>query len=315
MPTGYLHKLVRSIESDTLFSFFLFATTFSETNLHHTNNQAAWVKHLSKFYPTLAFHASIKNSFGKGSLIQLLRQFSTLHSDRKQVSVGFIGYPNTGKSSIINTLRQKKVCQVAPIPGETKVWQYITLMKRIFLIDCPGIVPPSNKDTEADILFRGVVRVEHVTNPEQYIPDMLQKCERKHLERTYEIKGWSNYEEDPSLLEKASTEFIELIARKQGRLLKGGEPDESAVAKQVLNDFNRGKIPWFVLPPKDEEVRTGEDKKAEYKRKREERELERDAEESAKRLKMEEGEESEEGEEEEDQNNDFAKEKSEESEE
>lgn len=276
---------------------------------------AAWVKHLSKFYPTLAFHASIKNSFGKGSLIQLLRQFSTLHSDRKQVSVGFIGYPNTGKSSIINTLRQKKVCQVAPIPGETKVWQYITLMKRIFLIDCPGIVPPSNKDTEADILFRGVVRVEHVTNPEQYIPDMLQKCERKHLERTYEIKGWSNYEEDPSLLEKASTEFIELIARKQGRLLKGGEPDESAVAKQVLNDFNRGKIPWFVLPPKDEEVRTGEDKKAEYKRKREERELERDAEESAKRLKMEEGEESEEGEEEEDQNNDFAKEKSEESEE
>lgn len=248
-------------------------------------------------------------------MIQLLRQFSTLHSDRKQVSVGFIGYPNTGKSSIINTLRQKKVCQVAPIPGETKVWQYITLMKRIFLIDCPGIVPPSNKDTEADILFRGVVRVEHVTNPEQYIPDMLQKCERKHLERTYEIKGWSNYEEDPSLLEKASTEFIELIARKQGRLLKGGEPDESAVAKQVLNDFNRGKIPWFVLPPKDEEVRTGEDKKAEYKRKREERELERNAEESAKRLKMEEGEESEEGEEEEDQNNDFAKEKSEESEE
>lgn len=244
------------------------------------------MKHLSKSFPTLAFHASIKNSFGKGSLIQLLRQFSTLHSDRKQISVGFIGYPNTGKSSIINTLRQKKVCQVAPIPGETKVWQYITLMKRIFLIDCPGIVPPSNKDTESDILFRGVVRVEHVSNPEQYIPDMLQKCERKHLERTYEIKGWSNYEEDSSLLEQASAEFIELIARKQGRLLKGGEPDEGAVAKQVLNDFNRGKIPWFVQPPKDEEVRTGEDKKALFKRARAEREAEKDSKDSAKRLKM-----------------------------
>lgn len=208
-------------------------------------------------------------------MIQLLRQFSTLHSDRKQISVGFIGYPNTGKSSIINTLRKKKVCQVAPIPGETKVWQYITLMKRIFLIDCPGIVPPLSKDTEADILFRGVVRVEHVSNPEQYIPDMLQKCERKHLERTYEIKGWSKFEEDESLLERASTEFIELIARKQGRLLKGGEPDESGVAKQILNDFNRGKIPWFVPPPKDEEKdedKTGEDKKIGYKRKRQERE-------------------------------------------
>jgi nuclear GTP-binding protein len=39
--------------------------------------------------------------------------------------------PNVGKSSIINTLRKKKVCTVAPIPGETKVWQYISLMKRI----------------------------------------------------------------------------------------------------------------------------------------------------------------------------------------
>ncbi|CDK28528.1 unnamed protein product [Kuraishia capsulata CBS 1993] len=223
---------------------------------------AAWVKHLSKDYPTLAFHASITNSFGKGSLIQLLRQFSSLHSDRKQVSVGFIGYPNTGKSSIINTLRRKKVCTVAPIPGETKVWQYITLMKRIFLIDCPGIVPPSTKDTEADILFRGVVRVEHVSNPEQFIPDLLEKCKRQHLERTYEISGW-----------KDSNEFIEILARKLGRLLKGGEPDETGVAKQVLNDFNRGKIPWFVPPPQDEEDREGGvDKKAHYKRKREERE-------------------------------------------
>lgn len=234
------------------------------------------MKHLSKSFPTLAFHASIKNSFGKGSLIQLLRQFSSLHSDRKQVSVGFIGYPNTGKSSIINTLRQKKVCQVAPIPGETKVWQYITLMKRIFLIDCPGIVPPSSKDSEADILFRGVVRVEHVSDPEQYIPEMMQKCERKHLERTYEVSGWCNYEEDSSKLEEASAQFLELIARKQGRLLKGGEPDEGAVARQVLSDFNRGKIPWFVPPPKDEEVRTGVDKKAEYKRKRAEREAEKE---------------------------------------
>ena len=48
-----------------------------------------------------------------------------------------------GKSSIINTLKKKKVCKVAPIPGETKVWQYITLMKSIYLIDCPGTVQPS----------------------------------------------------------------------------------------------------------------------------------------------------------------------------
>lgn len=47
--------------------------------------------------------------------------FPQLHSDKKQISVGFIGYPNVGKSSVINTLRSKKVCNVAPIAGETKV--------------------------------------------------------------------------------------------------------------------------------------------------------------------------------------------------
>ena len=204
--------------------------------------QAQWVRLLSKEYPTLAFHASLTNSFGKGSLITLLRQFSILHSSRKQISVGFIGYPNTGKSSIINTLRKKRVCTVAPIPGETKVWQYITLMKRIYLIDCPGVVPPSAGDSEEDILLRGVVRVENVENPAQYVAAVLRRTQTRHIERTYEVKH-AEYADDP-------IELLSILARKGGRLLKGGEPDVDGVAKMMLNDFLRGKIPWFTPPPK-----------------------------------------------------------------
>lgn len=96
---------------------------------------ARWVRLLSATAPTLAMHAHLTKPFGKGNLINLLRQFSQLHMDKKQVSVGFIGYPNVGKSSVINSLRSKKVCKTAPIPGETKVWQYITLFKRVYLID------------------------------------------------------------------------------------------------------------------------------------------------------------------------------------
>ena len=84
--------------------------------------KSKWVAHLSQNYPTLAFHASINNSYGKAALINLLRQFSKIHEKlKKQISVGLVGYPNVGKSSVINTLRAKKVCNVAPIPGETKV--------------------------------------------------------------------------------------------------------------------------------------------------------------------------------------------------
>lgn len=111
-------------------------------------------------------------------------------------------------------------------------------MKRIYLIDCPGVVPPSNNDSPEDILLRGVVRVENVENPEQYIAAVLKKTKPQHIERTYDVRGFSN-----------ATEFLELLARKGGRLLKGGEADVDGAAKMVLNDFLRGKIPWFTPPP------------------------------------------------------------------
>ncbi|KAK4116864.1 NGP1NT-domain-containing protein [Canariomyces notabilis] len=210
----------------------------NKIDLVPSSTAAAWIRVLQKDHPTCAMRSSIKNPFGRGSLIDLLRQFSILHKDRKQISVGLIGYPNVGKSSIINALRGKAVAKVAPIPGETKVWQYVTLMKRIYLIDCPGIVPPNHHDTPQDLLLRGVVRVENVENPEQYIPAVLAKVKTHHMERTYELKGWKDH-----------MEFLELLARKAGRLLKGGEPDVDGVAKMVLNDFMRGKIPWFTPAP------------------------------------------------------------------
>lgn len=186
--------------------------------------QARWVKILSKTHPTIAFHASINNSFGKGSLIQLLRQFSTLFSDKKQISVGFIGYPNVGKSSIINTLKKKAVCKTAPIPGETKVWQYITLMRRIYLIDCPGIVPPSARDSESQKVLKGVVRVEHLSSPSDHIPFLLSRVRPEYLSRTYGISGWTDAED-----------FLAKLAAKMGKLHRGGEADHRTVATMVLN--------------------------------------------------------------------------------
>ncbi|XP_067679887.1 nucleolar GTP-binding protein 2-like [Haliotis asinina] len=207
-----------------------------------------WVAILSAEHPTMAFHASITNPFGKGALINLLRQFGKLHIDKKQISVGFIGYPNVGKSSIINTLKAKKVCKVAPIAGETKVWQYVTLMKRIFLVDCPGVVYPTGA-TQTEIVLKGVVRVENIRNPEDYIGAILERVKTEYINKTYKIDSWTGTED-----------FIEQIARKSGRLLKGGEPDISTMAKMILNDWQRGKIPYFVRPPESEDCSRADSK-------------------------------------------------------
>lgn len=147
-------------------------------------------------------------------------------------------------------------------------------MKRIYLIDCPGCVPPSMTDTPEDILLRGVVRTENVEHPAQYIPAVLKRCATRHLERTYDIKGWEEKptstaeeeEERPTKTDKVrvdeSIRFLELIARKSGRLIKGGEADIDGIAKLVLNDFLRGKIPWYVPPPKTEGAEAEEEEKA-----------------------------------------------------
>lgn len=206
-------------------------------SLSASRGQARWVTHLSKTHPTIAFHASINNSFGKGSLIQLLRQFSNLMSDKKQISVGFVGYPNVGKSSIINTIKNKKVCNVAPIPGETKVWQYITLMRRIYLIDCPGIVPPSSRDTETQKVLKGVVRVEHLSAPGDSIPLLLERVRPEYMTRTYGVQSWTD-----------SDGFLTQLAVKRGKLGKGGEANLDTVAKMVLNDWSKLTMPhsWEV---------------------------------------------------------------------
>mmetsp|Transcript_31470 Transcript_31470/g.48277 ORF Transcript_31470/g.48277 Transcript_31470/m.48277 type:complete len:630 (+) Transcript_31470:228-2117(+) len=209
-----------------------------------------WIGELAKVRPTIAFHASMNHAFGKGALISLLRQFGKLHEDKKQISVGVIGYPNVGKSSVINTIISKKSCKVAPVPGETKIWQYITLFKRISLIDCPGVVVDTANDSEVDSVLKGVVRAERLENPEDYIDPILEKVKREHVAAQYSLpkKGDDTW--------KTTLQLLEMIARRSGRLLKGGEPCLRSAAIMMILDYQRGRLPHYVAPP---ELKDGED--------------------------------------------------------
>ena len=135
-----------------------------------------------------------------------------------------------GNTSAADLFRLDVICAFM------QVWQYITLMRKVYLIDCPGVVPPKDESDEEKVL-RGVVRIEHVTSPEDYIPAVLERVKPRYLERTYKIFKYENH-----------IDFLEQMAKKAGRLLKGGEPDVNAVAKMVLMDWQRGKLPYFVPP-------------------------------------------------------------------
>ncbi|KAJ4713157.1 Nuclear/nucleolar GTPase 2 [Melia azedarach] len=100
-----------------------------------------------------------------------------------------------------------KVCKVAPIPGETRVWQYITLTKRIFLIDCPGVVY-QNKDSETDIILKGVVRVTKLEDATEHIGEVLKRV-KEHLKRAWKIKDWVD-----------ENDFLVQLCKSTGKLLK-----------------------------------------------------------------------------------------------
>ena len=110
-------------------------------------------------------------------------------------------------------------------------------MKRIYLIDCPGVVYPHG-DTETDIVLKGVVRVENIPTPEDHVEEVLKRVKKEFVERTYKIQEWSDH-----------IDFLEKLATKTGKLNRGGESNISSSAKMVLNDFQRGKLPYYVKPP------------------------------------------------------------------
>lgn len=207
-----------------------------------------WIEVLGKEFPTIAFKASVDHPFGKRALIGVLRQFADLMKNRKHVSVGFIGYPNVGKSSVINTLRGKKVCVTAPIPGETKVWQYVDLTSKIYLIDCPGIVRGSegghscSMDSSVKKILRGVVRAEKIHEAENYMGPVIETVGRDNIHAHYGVE-----ESDRSWTDV--NDLLELLARRWGRLGKGGEPIVSQVATKIIMDIQRGKVPYFIQPP------------------------------------------------------------------
>ena len=73
--------------------------------------------------------------------------------------------------------------------------------------------------------FLGVVRVELVEQPGDYVPTILAKVKKTYMARTYRIPAdWTNH-----------LDFLEKLAQKSGKLLKGGEPDINTIAKMILN--------------------------------------------------------------------------------
>eukprot|EP01134_Creolimax_fragrantissima_P003330 CFRG3330T1 len=219
-----------------------------------------WLKYLRNYFPTVAFKASTQDqannlgttkssfenattdmlnsnqSLGTDTLVKLLKNYARSVNMKKSISVGIVGYPNVGKSSIINSLKRSRTCAAGATAGVTKVTQEIQLDKNIKLIDSPGIVFSNTLD--GDVLLRNVINVDTLDDITEPVDLILQRCNKQQVMEMYQLPDY-----------KDTADFLVHFATKRGKLKKGGVPNIHAAAKSLLKDWNTGAIPFYTLPP------------------------------------------------------------------
>ena len=217
----------------------------------------SWLTFLRKSRPAIAIKASndrvskdgaaddISTStvpVGMDGLLQLLKNYArtggTGGKSKTTIVVGVIGYPNVGKSSIINALKRSRAVGVSPRPGFTTSMQEVVLDRNVRLLDSPGVV-----FDDRSALLGNCVDAESVDDPIPPVDALLKRCNPQSLIMTYNIQAFPKGD---------TMTFLAMVARSYGRVLKGGIPDKVGAARSVLKDWNTGKIPFYTVPPKAE---------------------------------------------------------------
>lgn len=152
-----------------------------------------------------------------------------------KISVGIIGYPNVGKSSLINIIIGKKSAGTSSQSGFTKALQKIKLSEGIVLIDSPGVIPEeeySHSDIEKISKHAKVGARDYskVKDPEIAVFELM-KDYSKAIEKFYGVNIGGD-----------SEELIELVGKNKGFMKRGGKVNEDKTARLILKDWQEGRI-------------------------------------------------------------------------
>ncbi|KAK9756797.1 hypothetical protein RND81_01G122100 [Saponaria officinalis] len=220
-----------------------------------------WLKYLREELPVVAFKCSTQEQrsnlswkssksskpssllqtsdcLGADTLIKLLKNYSRSHEIKKSITVGIVGLPNVGKSSLINSLKRCHVVNVGATPGLTRSVQEVQLDKSVKLLDCPGVVMLKSGHNDAAIALRNCKRIEKLEDVIGPVKEIFKLSPAEVLVKIFKITSFHTVDD-----------FLHKVATARGKLKKGGIVDVEAAARIVLHDWNEGKIPFYTMPP------------------------------------------------------------------
>ncbi len=148
---------------------------------------------------------------------------------KDEIVVGVVGYPNTGKSSVINAIAGHKKARTSPTSGFTRGIQKVKASDRIMLLDTPGVIPVEDQDVIRHCLI-GSKNPQAVKEPDLVAIYLITELKGK-VEACYGVEPTDNPEET-----------LANIAKKINRWKKHGLPDIDGVSRTIIMDWQRGKI-------------------------------------------------------------------------
>jgi len=189
-----------------------------------------WKRTLAKEHPTV--YISARDRLGTKILRDILKKASRGES----CIVAAVGFPNTGKSSIINVLKGRHSAPTAATPGWTKHGQLYRITETLAFYDSPGVLPFEGS-IEDQVVYGGYP-IEKLDDPLRIALKLLEKLQTEHpksLQARYNTSASGEL-------------FLADLARMRGRLLPGGIPNIEQAARELLRDFVDGKIVYWENP-------------------------------------------------------------------
>jgi len=179
--------------------------------------------------PGKVFHLSAKDNKGMNRLRGYILALSKKYEN---IKIGVLGYPNTGKSSVINSLVRRNKSPVSSRAGTTHGPQWVAMKDNILIIDSPGVIPLKEND-EVRYALIGSRNPEKIKNKELVASKIIDLfIDKKNIFEYYGININSNNAE----------EIMEEIGRKRRFLKKGGIIDETRVSFEIIRDWQTGRL-------------------------------------------------------------------------
>lgn len=199
---------------------------------------------------------STYNGKDKKKLINLIREKSKPVLEKWQrrglknrsVRIMILGIPNVGKSTLINFLSGSKATRTANTPGHTKGKQWVRLSSGLDLLDTPGVLWPKFEDQNAALKLAATGAIAgEIFDSYEVVTTLLaalKEISPQILKEKYDIE---DVNQDTQIL-------LELIGKRRGCLLPGGEIDSTRAEALVLTDFRSGKLGRVTLdmPPSED---------------------------------------------------------------